>query len=83
MDRDVDEEADALLARIQMIRDDLDAGRLNAHQIRLYRQLGEDVERVTRFLDLVDADGAQAAWRRGADLIRSFLDDHFPRPTRH
>lgn len=80
----MEDEADALLARIRMIRDDLQAGRLSSGQARLYAQLGREVERITRCMDLaVDVEIAEVLWKQGATLIRSFLDEHFPLPTRH
>ncbi|MDG2520537.1 hypothetical protein P7B02_03200 [Caulobacter segnis] len=81
---DLEDEADALLSRIMMIRDDLDAGRLTAFQVQVYRELGRQVERVTRDMDAAaDAEAADALWRQGADLIHAFLDEHFPDPTCH
>lgn len=81
---DLEDEADALLSRIMMIRDDLDAGRLTAFQVQIYRELGRRVEIVTRDMDAAaDAAAADALWRQGADLIYAFLDEHFPEPTCH
>ncbi|PLR27902.1 hypothetical protein SGCZBJ_05985 [Caulobacter zeae] len=81
---DMEAEADALLARIRRIRGDLKAGRLTPRQVRLYAKLGREVERITRWMDAApDADAAQALWTQGARLIRDFLDEHFPVPTRH
>lgn len=81
---DMDDEAEALLSRIRMVRDDLDAGRLSGDQVRRYRQLGREVERITRQMDTAaDPEVAEGLWTTGAELIRTFLDEHFPTPTRH
>ena len=81
---DQEDEADALLARIMMIRDDLKAGRLTLEQVRAYRDLGRMVERITRDMDAAaDVVAADALWRAGADLIKAYLAKHFPAPTRH
>ena len=80
----MEDEADALLARIMMIRDDLNAGRLTPHQVERYRELGRQVARVTADMDAAaDIDAADALWRTGADMIEAFLAEHFPQPTRH
>ncbi len=81
---DRQDEADALLARIMMLRDDLKAGRLTLEQVRAYRGLGRMVERFTRDMDAAaDQDAADALWRQGADLIVAYLAEHFPVPTCH
>ncbi len=81
---DRQDEADALLARIMMLRDDLKAGRLSLEQVRAYRDLGREVERFTRAMDAApDQDAADAIWRQGADLIEAYLAEHFPAPTCH
>ncbi|WP_133244896.1 hypothetical protein [Caulobacter radicis] len=81
---DMEAEADDLLARIRLVREDLAAGRLTPRQVRLYARLGREVERITRCMDLApDCEAAEALWAQGANLIRSFLDEHFPTPTRH
>lgn len=81
---DMDEEAEAILARIRMVRDDLDAGRLSRDQVLRYRQLGREVERITRQMDIAaDPQVAESLWTTGAELIRTFLNEHFPAPTRH
>lgn len=81
---DLEAEAEALLARIRRIRADLDAGRLTHRQVRLYSRLGREVERITRCMDVApDAEAAESLWMDGAQLIRAFLDEHFPSQTRH
>lgn len=81
---DMEDEADALLARIMMIRDDLNAGRLTPEQVHRYRELGRRVEQVTTDMDAsADVHAADALWRRGADMIEAFLAEHFPLPTCH
>lgn len=81
---DQEDEADAILARIMMVRDDLKAGRLTLEQVRAYRDLGRMVERITRDMEAAaDIDAADALWRQGADLIDAYLAEHFPRPTCH
>jgi hypothetical protein len=80
----LEDRAEALLARIMMIRDDLQAGRLTLAQVDAYRRLGRTVERITREMDAAaDVEVADALWRQGADLIEAFLDEHFPAPTCH
>lgn len=67
-----------------MIRDDLKAGRLSPNQEAAYRDLGRKVERVTRDMDAAaDIDAATALWRQGAAIIKAYLAEHFPAPTRH
>lgn len=81
---DLQDEADALLARIMMLRDDLKAGRLSLGQVEAYRRLGRTVERITREMDAaVDVETANGLWRQGAVLIRAYLDEHFAAPTCH
>lgn len=81
---DMEDEADALLARIMMIRDDLNAGRLTPEQVERYRDLGRHVARITADMDAAaDIYAADALWRQGADLIGTFLAEHFPEPTCH
>ncbi|MBO9545820.1 hypothetical protein [Caulobacter sp.] len=81
---DMEDEAEALLARIMMIRDDLNAGRLAPDQVARYRELGRRVARITADMDAAaDIDAAYALWRKGADMIDAFLAEHFPQPTRH
>jgi hypothetical protein len=81
---DMEDEADALLARIMMIRDDLNAGRLTREQVDSYRELGRRVERVTANMDAAaDVHAADALWRQGAEMIKAFLAEHFPTPTCH
>lgn len=81
---DREAEAEALLARIMMIRDDLRAGRLTPVQVEAYRRLGRTVERLTHEMDAAaDAEAADALWRQGADLILAYLAEHFPTPTCH
>ncbi|NQE64465.1 hypothetical protein E1H18_4721 [Caulobacter sp. RHG1] len=42
------------------------------------------VERVTREMDAAaDIDAADALWRKGAEIIRAYLAEHFPEPTCH
>lgn len=80
----MEDEADALLARIMMIRDDLNAGRLTREQVDSYRELGRRVERVTANMDAAaDVHAADALWRQGAEMIKAFLAEHFPTPTCH
>lgn len=80
----MEDEADALLARITMIRDDLNAGRLTREQVDCYRELGRRVERVTAHMDAAaDVHAADALWRQGAEMIKAFLAEHFPTPTCH
>lgn len=81
---DLEDEAEALLARIMMIRDDLKAGRLTPAQVEAYRRLGRTVERIIRKMDAADdVEAADVLWRQGADLIRTYLAEHFPQPTCH
>lgn len=81
---DMEEEAAVLMARIRMVRSELEAGRLTPQQIRLYRELGRQVEQITRRMDeAADAKDAELLWSQGAAFIRAFLDEHFPQPTRH
>ena len=81
---DPEDEADILLARIMMLRDDLKAGRLSLSQIAAYRALGRTVERITREMDAAaDVEAAGALWRQGAEIIRAYLAEHFPTPTCH
>lgn len=81
---DLEDEADLLLGRIMMIRDDLKAGRLTWEQVQAYRDLGRMVERVTREMDAAaDIDAADALWRKGAEIINAYLAEHFPEPTCH
>ncbi len=81
---DREDEADALLARIMMIRDDLKAGRLTHSQVQAYRDLGRTVERITRDMDAAaDLEAADALWQAGAKIIRAYLAEHFPEPTCH
>jgi hypothetical protein len=81
---DQQDEADALLARIMMVRDDLKAGRLTLAQVEAYRRLGRTVDRITRQMDAAaDIEAATALWREGAELIRTFLAEHFETPTCH
>ena len=78
------DEADALLARIMMIRDDLKAGRLTPAQVEAYRRLGRTVDRITREMDAAaDVEAADALWRQGAEIIKAYLAEHFAAPTRH
>ncbi len=80
----LEDEADLLLGRIMMIRDDLKAGQLTWEQVQAYRDLGRMVERVTREMDAAaDIDAADALWRKGAEIIRAYLAEHFPEPTCH
>ncbi|MBI1684199.1 hypothetical protein [Caulobacter hibisci] len=80
----MDDEAEALLGRIRAVRADLEAGRLTPDQVRLYRRLGRNVERITRWMDdAPDSQAAEALWAQGAQIIAAFLDEHFPLPTRH
>ncbi|PVM88598.1 hypothetical protein [Caulobacter endophyticus] len=81
---DQHDEADVLLARIMMIRDDLKSGRLTLVQVEAYRRLGRTVERITREMDAAaDVEAADALWREGADLIKAYLAEHFATPTCH
>lgn len=81
---DQQDEADALLARIMMIRDDWSAGRLTPGQVEAYRRLGRTVDRITREMDAAaDIEAANALWRQGADLIKAYLAEHFTAPTCH
>lgn len=77
-------EADALLARIMMIRDDLRGGRLTPDQVEAYRRLGRTVYRITREMDAAaDVEAAAALWRQGAAIISDYLAEHFDAPTCH
>ncbi|AZS19192.1 hypothetical protein CSW63_00205 (plasmid) [Caulobacter sp. FWC26] len=81
---DQQDEAEALLARIMMIRDDLKAGRLTWAQVEAYRRLGRTVERITRQMDAApDLETADALWREGVKIIRTYLAEHFAAPTCH
>lgn len=52
--------------------------------MQLYRELGLEVERITRPMDAApDAVTADVLWASGARLIREFLDLHFLALTRH
>ncbi len=67
-----------------MIRDDWRAGRLTLGQVEAYRRLGRTVDRITREMDAAaDIEAANALWRKGADLIKAYLADHFAAPTCH
>lgn len=80
----MEDSARAILSRVMFIRDDMDAGRLTRDQIRLYNQLGRQVEIVTKDMEAAgDSPAAEALWRQGAELIHEFMDEHFPCPTRH
>lgn len=80
----MEDEARAILSRVMMIRDDLDAGRLTREQAKLYNQLGRHVEIVTKDMDATaDSQAAEALWRQGAEYIHDFLAEHFPCPTKH
>lgn len=81
---DMDQDAEELLARIRLVREALQAGRLSPGQVRLYQQLGIEVERITREMDAApDVATADVLWISGARLIREFLDLHFLGATRH
>lgn len=81
---DLEHSAEALLARIKRLRDALENGQLTVRQVELYRCLGVKVAAITRRMDAAaDTDAAEALWREGAALIRSYLDEHFPQPTWH
>jgi hypothetical protein len=75
-------DADALLARILTLREALRAGRLTAHQVASYQDLGRRVDEINRHMDQAcDAEVAERLWVNGAELIRSFLDAHFEPPV--
>ncbi len=81
---DMDQEADALLARIRALRDELRAGRLSARQVEAYRDLGRQVDQITRQMDEApDPEVAERLWIDGAQFIRTFLDENFEAPTVH
>lgn len=78
------DEATAILAHVMWVRDDLEAGRLTSEQAGLYTRLGRKVARLTDMMEATsDPDTAEAIWRQGADIIRDFLAEHFPRPRAH
>lgn len=81
---DMDQEADALLARIRTLREELRAGRLSARQVEAYRDLGRQVDQITRQMDEApNSEAAERLWIEGAQLIRTFLDENFGAPTVH
>ena len=81
---DQQDEADSLLARIMMIRDDLKAGRLTPEQVEAYRRLGRTVDRITRAMDAAaDVEAAAVLWRQGAEIIKTYLAEHFASPPCH
>jgi len=81
---DMEQEAEALLERIRSLREALEAGRLTPRQVALYRDLGRQVEEITRRMDAAaDVRTAERLWSSGAELIRTFLDEQFDLPTVH
>ncbi|PVM83397.1 hypothetical protein [Caulobacter endophyticus] len=81
---DMEQEAEALLLRIRLLREAPDAGQLTQAQVSLYRDLGRKVEQITRKMAAApDAETAERLWTQGAELIQTYLDEHFALPTVH
>ncbi len=80
----MEDEVRALLTRVILVRDDLDAGRLDENGVLRFIDLGQRLDRALLALDGVeDRDAFLRIWREHARPIEAFLDRHFARPRLH
>lgn len=77
----MEDEVRALLTRILIVRDDLDAGRLDENCVLRFVDLGQRLDRALLALDGVEDRAVfLEIWREHVRPIEAFLDRHFTRP---
>jgi hypothetical protein len=77
----MEDEVRALLTRVMIVPDDLDAGRLDENGVLRFIDLGQRLDRALLALEGVEDRAVfLEIWREHARPIETFLDRHFARP---